>query len=348
MRRCLELASNGLGRTAPNPMVGAVIVYNGKIIGEGYHRHYGGLHAEAEAINAVEKKDLLSMSTLYVNLEPCSHFGKTPPCTDLIVRMKIPNVVTGCRDSNMKVTGKGIEKLRSAGCKVYEGVLEHDCRHLNRRFFTFHEKKRPYIILKWAQSRDGFIDTARKTNAPARPNWITSDAVRTLVHKWRAEEQAIMVGTNTAEKDNPILNVRNWDGKNPLRIVTDRILRLPADINLFDGTIPTVVYTALNRRSKKNLEFVRVDFGGNLLSSILDDLYSREIQSVIIEGGSLLLGSFLRDDLWDEARIFTGMTYFLSGVISPEISGKTVFTEYIGNSRLDVIVPADSSTGTCR
>ncbi len=219
MRRCIELASKAAGLTYPNPMVGSVVVNEGRIIGEGYHLKAGGPHAEVNAINSVRNRDLLKSATLYVNLEPCSHFGKTPPCADFIIENSIPRVVVGALDSNEKVSGKGIARLRDAGCDVIAGVAEEECRWLNRRFFTFHEKKRPYIILKWAMSSDGFIDIDRKPDQPAGPNWITGMPERILVHRWRAMEQAILVGAGTARLDNPRLNVRDWTGPSPLRII---------------------------------------------------------------------------------------------------------------------------------
>ena len=241
MLRCHDLARLGIARTAPNPMVGCVIVLDEKIIGEGYHRKCGEAHAEVNAINSVSNHELLKKSTLYVSLEPCSHYGKTPPCTDLIISKKIPRVVIGCVDSFSEVSGRGIKKLKQAGCDVIVGVLENESRELNKRFFTFNEKKRPYIILKWAQTLDGFIDIIRTDENQIAPTWISNEHSRMLVHKWRSHEDAIMVGTNTAEKDNPSLNVRDWDGKNPLRVVLDRQLRLNEKLNLFNNKIQTII-----------------------------------------------------------------------------------------------------------
>ena len=336
MQRCLDLAQLGIGNTAPNPLVGSVIVHNnGKIIGEGYHQEFGEAHAEVNAINSVKDKSLLKSSTMYINLEPCSHFGKTPPCADLIVENNIPRVVIGCIDSSLTVGGKGVEKLTKAGCDVIVGVLEKESRELNRRFFTFHEKKRPYIILKWAQTLDGYIALVRKNNSD-KPLWITNELARTVVHKWRAEEQAIMVGTNTAEKDNPVLNVRDFSGNNPLRIVLDRKMRLPDNLHLFDGSIPTLIFTEKDTRSKNNLEYVKINFNKNVLKQLLNVLYEKEIQSVIIEGGEKLLGSFINQNLWDEARVFIGNKFFYNGIKAPQINGKLITEDNLGDSKLFV------------
>jgi len=242
IRRCIELAENALGYTAPNPLVGCVIVNSGEIIGEGYHKEFGGNHAEVNAINSVKDKEKLKSSTLYVNLEPCSHYGKTPPCADLIIKMGIPKVVIGNIDPFKEVAGKGIQKLKDAGVEVISGVLEKDCEELNKRFLTFYKKNRPYIILKWAKTTDGFISPEKKITG--KPFWITDDKLKPLVHKWRTEEQAIIVGTNTALADDPQLNAREWKGKDPLRIVLDQNLRLPKTLHLFDKTIPTIVFTS--------------------------------------------------------------------------------------------------------
>lgn len=320
MHRCIELARNGLGNVAPNPMVGCVIVSNGKIIGEGYHQKYGEAHAEVNAINSVKDKENLKPATLYVNLEPCCYHGKTPPCTDLIIRHKIPKVVIGCTDPAPKVSGKGIKQLKKAGCNVTYGTLEKECKELNKRFFTFNEMKRPYIMLKWAQTMDGFIayPSAKK------PNRISCELSHTIVHKWRSEEQAIMVGTNTAHLDNPQLNVRKWNGKDPLRIVLDKTLRLSKDLHLFDRSIPTVVFTSCENKSQKNLEYVNIDFEKNIIPQILKDLYRREIQSIIIEGGTELLNSFIKNDIWDEMRVFIGNKIFGNGTKAPELPSSPV------------------------
>lgn len=338
MLRCLELAKLGFGETAPNPMVGSVIVNNNKIIGEGYHRRFGEAHAEANAINSVFDKNLLTQSTLYVNLEPCSHFGKTPPCADLIIQHKIPKVVLCNTDPNRLVKGKGIEKLRAAGIQVITDVLKSAGEELNKRFFMFHRKSRPYIILKWAQTTDGFIDIERSPGQPQRPTWITSEEARMLVHKWRSEEQSIMVGTNTVFLDNPQLNVRDWTGKHPVRILVDRSLRLPQNLRLFDGSIPTLVFThkELEEDENKNVTFVSIPFDEYLPEHILGELYRRNIQSIIIEGGAKLLTSFIEAELWDETRVFTGNQYFASGVAAPKIDKAPITTEYWKDFKLDI------------
>jgi diaminohydroxyphosphoribosylaminopyrimidine deaminase / 5-amino-6-(5-phosphoribosylamino)uracil reductase len=321
MARAIELAGLGIGNVAPNPMVGCVIVNKGNIIGEGYHQEYGKAHAEVNAINSVKNRDLLSESTLYVNLEPCSHYGKTPPCTDLIIQKSIPKVVIGTSDPFDKVAGTGIEKLKNAGCNVRVGILEDRCKDLNRRFFTFHEKKRPYIILKWAQTEDGFIDIDRTVEYFGRPTWITNEISRMTVHKMRSEESAILVGTNTALKDDPSLTVRLWSGRQPLRLVIDRNLRLPIDLELFNQKCPTLVFTSRNADSKPNLEYQKIVFDGSEIKQILDILYQRNILSLIVEGGRELLQSFIKQSLWDESHIFIGRRFFQKGVAAPNITG---------------------------
>ncbi len=331
MQRCLDLALTGLGRVAPNPMVGAVLVANGRIIGEGYHRKYGFHHAEVEAINAVSDPRLLSRATLYVNLEPCCHHGKTPPCTDLIIKSKIPEVIIGSVDPFDAVAGKGIARLRGNGCHVEVGILKEACRELNKRFFTFHERKRPYIVLKWAQTADGFIDIDRLPGAEKRPTWITSERLRMLVHKWRTEEMAIMVGTNTALKDNPQLNVRDWHGNSPTRIVLDRSLKLTKAYHLQDNSHPTIIINELKQETANNTQFIRLPFDNILLHSIMTMLYEKNIQSLLVEGGRQLLQSFIDMHLWDEARIFTGTQFFGSGINAPKIkSYKAIDHIHIG------------------
>jgi diaminohydroxyphosphoribosylaminopyrimidine deaminase/5-amino-6-(5-phosphoribosylamino)uracil reductase len=343
MNRCLELAVNGKGRVAPNPMVGTIIVYNDRIIAEGYHKEYGGDHAERMAINLVKDKSVLSESTLYVSLEPCSHYGKTPPCADLIIESGIKRVVVAAKDPNPQVQGAGIQKLKDAGIEVVVGVLEQQAKELNRRFYVYHAKKRPYVILKWAQTLDGFIDAMRKPNDPIAPVWITNELARTLVHKWRSEEQAILIGTNTVDKDNPKLNVRQWSGNNPLRIVLDRKLRLPKDSNVYDGSMPTLVFIGNNSsasarkvdfQSIPNMEIVVIDFAKGLESQLLKELYERNITSLIVEGGAMLINSFIKRNLWDEARLFVGNQFFYDGVKAPEFSGKPYSFDEIGDSKL--------------
>lgn len=339
MRRCLELASNGMGLTAPNPMVGALLAVNDIIIGEGYHHASGCPHAEVEAVRSVKDQELLKSATLYVNLEPCNHVGKTPACTDLILQHGIPRVVIGHTDPNPLVAGTGIDRLRSNGVEVITGVMEKEGRGLNRRFLTFHEKKRPFIMLKWAQTRDGFIDLTREVGQQAHPAWITDEYCRTLVHKWRTEESAILVGTRTALLDDPALNVRAWSGKSPVRLVLDVHGSLPNHLKLFDGSEPTWVYTALKQADRKNIRYIRIDPEENDLDQLLQHLYENEIQSVIVEGGAELLGSFIQQKLWDEARIFTGPGSFGQGVAAPVLRGRSLQTMHTGNSILEIYRP---------
>lgn len=304
IKRCIEVAKNGLAASMPNPSVGAVIVYNDTIIGEGFTSEYGGNHAEVNAINAVKNKSLLSKSTIYVSLEPCSHFGKTPPCCNLIIENNIPNVVIGILDSNEKVAGNGIQKLLEAGKNVTVGVLEKECYQSNIRFFTFHEKKRPYIVLKWAETQNRFI--APQVRNEKKPVWITNEISRQLVHKWRSEEHAILVGTQTVIDDNPKLDVRNWTGKNPIRIVLDINNRIPKENHIFDNKQDTIIISKDNIVSNKNLA-----------QEIISLLYNKNIQSVIIEGGSKTLQTFIDANLWDEARVFIGNCFFESGIKAP-------------------------------
>lgn len=323
IKRCIQIAQNGLGTTAPNPMVGCVIVHKNLIIGEGFTSAYGGNHAEINAINSVKDTSLLKNSTLYVTLEPCSHFGKTPPCSDAIIKHQIPIVVIGTMDTHSKVSGKGIEKLKTSGCWVIVGVLEEECKKLHKRFFTFHNKKRPYIILKWAETADGFI--APKSKNEQKPVWITNELSRQLVHKWRGEEQAILVGTNTVLEDNSSLTVRDWTGKNPIRVVLDKDERLSKDYKVFDDQATTIIL------SKKT-----INFDENLAHQICDILYKKAINSVIIEGGSRTLQTFIDENLWDEARVFTGKTNFKEGVTAPSFSGKLISEEKILNDILNI------------
>lgn len=323
MRRCLELATAGMGNVAPNPMVGAVVVYEGRIIGEGYHRRYGEAHAEVNAIEAVADKSLLPESTLYVNLEPCSHYGKTPPCAEMIARLQIPRVVVGSGDPNPLVNGRGMEILRQAGCEVVTPVLEEECQELNRRFFTFQQHKRPYIILKWAETADGFIDKFRTRDE--KPQWISNEASRILVHKWRSEEQAIMVGANTALMDNPRLNVREWQGRDPVRLVIDDELNLPPDLSLFDGSQKTLVFTLKNcNLVNENVGFVKIPVGVDKISFIIEYLYCNKILSVIVEGGAKLFSLMMERNIWDEARVFRGRALFGEGIKAPRLALKPV------------------------
>ncbi|MDH3382018.1 MAG: bifunctional diaminohydroxyphosphoribosylaminopyrimidine deaminase/5-amino-6-(5-phosphoribosylamino)uracil reductase RibD [Flavobacteriaceae bacterium] len=317
IKRCIEIAKNGLGTARPNPMVGSVIVHEDSIIGEGYTSKYGGNHAEVNAIHSVKDKSLLKQATLYVTLEPCSHYGKTPPCSDLIIAHNIPKVVIGCVDDNKKVAGKGIERLINAGCQVIVGVLEEACKEHHKRFFTFHNKKRPYVILKWAETKDGFIAPASKDTL--KPVWITNEYSRQLVHKWRAEEQAILVGTNTVLNDNPSLTVRDWTGENPIRIVIDKKKDLTAKHNVLNNEAKTIIInnTLINKSQ------------GNTPEQILNLLTENEITSVIIEGGSITLQTFIDANLWDEARVFVGDIIFNQGIKAPVFSGKLISERFI-------------------
>lgn len=335
MQRCLDLALLGMGDVAPNPMVGCVIVHDGIIIGEGYHQKFGQPHAEVNAIRSVKNPELLAQSTIYVSLEPCSHFGKTPPCSDLIIENRIPKVVIGTIDPFAKVAGKGIERMKNAGISVEVGLLENECRELNRRFFTFHEKKRPYILLKWAQTLDGFIDTDRTETQ--HPTWITNALSKRLVHKQRSEESAILIGTNTAEFDNPALTVREWTGNQPIRMVIDRTGRLNSGLHIFDQNAPTWVFSGIEHREANNLKFVPLDFDRNILPQMLSELYNRDVLSVIVEGGNVLLNSFLDAGLWDEAFVYTGNQFFGKGVEAPHISGETIAFEKLDDCKLHVL-----------
>lgn len=314
MRRAILLATLGLGKAAPNPCVGSIIVYNGKIIGEGYHELHGTAHAEVNAVNSVpvESLHLLSKSTIYVTLEPCHHYGKTPPCVDLILKHKFPKVVIGCKDPNPKVGGQSIEKLRKNGVEVTVGVLENECWEVAKRFMTFFTKQRPYIILKYAKSQDGFIGQSDKQV------WITGGQSKRLVHKWRNEEAAILVGTNTAAIDNPTLTNRLWYGNNPLRLVIDTKNRLPNDLNIFNEIATTKTFETSD------------------ISTILKTLYDLKINSLIVEGGATLLNSFIAENLWDEARIFTGNSYLKNGVLAPNLPKIQPFKiEQIGDDTLE-------------
>jgi diaminohydroxyphosphoribosylaminopyrimidine deaminase / 5-amino-6-(5-phosphoribosylamino)uracil reductase len=335
MQRCLDLALLGMGEVAPNPMVGCVIVHDGIIIGEGYHQRIGGPHAEVNAIHSVKNTELLAQSILYVSLEPCAHFGKTPPCSDLIIECRIPKVVIGTVDPFATVAGKGIERMQAAGIEVEVSILQVECRNLNRRFFTFHEKNRPYILLKWAQTLDGFIDTDRTETQ--HPTWITNALAKRLVHKQRSEESAILIGTNTAEFDNPALTVREWTGNQPVRMVIDRTQRLNSGLQIFNGKAQTWVFTEVDKPDSENLKFIRLDFDQDILPQMLSELYERNILSVVVEGGSILLNSFLKDDLWDEAFVYTGNQFFGKGVPAPNISGETIAFEILDDCKLHVL-----------
>ena len=333
IRRCIELARNGLGTTYPNPLVGSVIVYDGKIIGEGWHKKSGESHAEVNAVKAVKDKSLLKKATIYVSLEPCSHFGKTPPCCDLIIKNNIPNVVIGTVDPNVKVAGNGIKKLIEAGIHVTVGVLEEECNALNKRFFTFHKKKRPFIVLKWAESQDGFIAPTEKLEK--KPVWITNQYSRQLVHKWRTEEQAILVGTQTAIDDNPKLNARDWSGKNPIRLVIDQNNRIEKNNHIFDNQAVTIVFSkSIDTIKKENTIFEILDFEKNIAEQIVQILYQHQIQSVIIEGGRQTLQTFIDANLWDEARVFVGSIKFKEGTRAPTLAKNQFKKQSIGTDEL--------------
>lgn len=321
IKRCIELAQNGLGTTYPNPMVGSVIVLDGKIIGEGWHQKAGEAHAEVNAVNSVKDKSLLSKSTIYVSLEPCSHFGKTPPCCDLIITHRIPNVIIGTIDPFAKVSGNGIKKLTEAGANVTVGILENECNELNKRFFTFHNKKRPYIILKWAETADGYISPISKEEQ--KPVWITNQYSRQLVHKWRSEEQTILVGTQTVIDDNPALNVRDWTGNNPVRIVLDKNNRISKESFIFDSSSKTLV-----------IDNQSIDYNKDTVPQMTGYLYENNIQSVIIEGGRQTLQAFIDAGLWDEARVFIGTEPFSGGTKAPAITGQAVQKSKIGSDEL--------------
>lgn len=335
IKRCINLAENGFGTTFPNPMVGSVIVYENQIIGEGWHKKAGEPHAEVNAIRSVKDKSLLKKATIYVSLEPCSHFGKTPPCCDLIIEHQIPNVVVGTVDPNEKVAGNGIKKLIAAGANVTVGVLEKECNELNKRFFTFHQQKRPYIILKWAQSQDGFLSPEKEIEQDRKPVWITNAYSRQLVHKWRSEEQAILAGTQTVIDDNPKLNTRDWSGNNPVRVVLDQNNRIPKDSFVFDNTVKTIVFTKSETNlSAENTNFEVIDFNQNIIPQILAVLHQNQIQSIIIEGGLQTLQSFIDENIWDEARIFIGNISFEKGTKAPMIQMKNPIKTYIQSDEL--------------
>ncbi len=325
MNRCIQLAKNGLGSTYPNPMVGCVLVHNDKIIGEGWHKKSGLPHAEVVAIESVTEKSLLKQATLYVSLEPCSHYGKTPPCSDLIVASGIPTVVIGCKDPNSLVAGKGIEKLKSAGIEVIVGVLEEECEALNKRFFTFHRNQRPYIFLKWAETKDGFIAPQQKEHIA--PVWITNSRSRQWVHKLRAQEQSILIGKTTLLTDMPSLTTRDWGGPNPLRLILCRKAIAFHQIPLGDS-VPTVVFCSKPHADQGAVSYHILDFNKSIPEQICHYLYEMEIQSLIIEGGQTTLQSFIDANLWDEAYVFIGNMEFDEGVPSPRFHGNFIRQDF--------------------
>ncbi len=317
MHRCLDLALRAEGNTSPNPLVGAAVVVNGLIIGEGYHLKAGTPHAEVHAINAVADKSLLPRATLYVSLEPCSHQGRTPPCADLIIRSGIRRVVVGTVDTSLKIAGRGIEKMRQAGIEVVCGVEEEECRNINRRFFTWHEKQRPYITLKWARSSDGFIDLIRKPGDAVGPHWITGRTERILVHRWRAAEDAILAGGATIRTDNPSLDVSLWKGKNPVRVIVSRSGKIDQGAKVLDGTAGVILFTCNNELILPGANIIQLKDHQNLAEDILKILHEMGIQSVLVEGGAFIIRAFIKADMWDEARRFTGKVSFGSGVPDP-------------------------------
>ena len=322
MRRCLEIGKLALGTARPNPNVGCVIVHDQSIIAEGYTSPFGGAHAEVNAIDSIGDFSLLNNSTLYVSLEPCSHYGKTPPCANRIIEAGIKHVVVGCMDPNPEVSGQGIALLRNAGCQVETGVLEDECREHHRRFLTFHEARRPYIILKWAESKDGFLAPAERDKI--EPVWISNTNSRQLVHKWRAEEQAILVGYNTVKQDNPSLTVRDWTGDNPKKVVIDRYGTLVKDYDVFKGDPPLII-------TEKD-----IDFSKGIASQIVTFLYHQNINSIIIEGGTKTLNAFLFENIWDEARVFSGQLELTNGIKAPLIENRPFIKQKIGTDVLKI------------
>jgi len=338
MRRCLDLAGKAEGMTYPNPQVGSVIVHNDNIIGEGYHFRAGEPHAEVNAINSVKNRELLGNSVLYVSLEPCSHYGKTPPCAELIVSSGIKKVIVGTIDTSEKVAGKGIMFLKNAGCEVVTGVLENECRWINRRFFAYNEKKRPYIILKWAQSADGYLDYERDKSSSGKPVWITGNPERVLVHRWRAAEQAILAGAGTIRSDNPQLNVRYWTGADPVRVILSRSGMLDSESAVFRTNGTSIVFTLNDRSNISNSYIVKLNNNASSASQVAGWLHGKGIQSVLVEGGAQVLNHFISEDLWDEARIFTGKHLFRKGVRAPDLKGKILEESEFELSNLVVVL----------
>lgn len=336
MQRCFELALKGIGNVSPNPMVGCVIVSEGKIIGEGFHRQYGKAHAEVNAItNAIENGNETKLvgSSLYVNLEPCSHFGKTPPCTDLIISKKIKKVFIANKDPFELVNGRGISKLRDAEIEVVDSLLSNDGLLLNKRFFTFHSKKRPFVILKFAQTKDGFM--APEENSTFKKK-ISNQLTDKLVHQWRSEEMSIMIGTLTALKDNPMLTVRHIRGNNPIRIVIDKDLKIPSSYKLFNNDAPTWIYNSQTNLVKENIIWRKINFSENLLEELLDSLYQNNILSVFVEGGKNLIDQFIKKGIWDEMRVITSDKVFGKGLHSPNINLKATSALSIENDEISI------------
>ncbi len=337
MQRCIELAKRGAGGVAPNPMVGSVLVHQHRIIGEGYHQQYGFAHAEVNCINSVREEDrhLIGQSTIYVSLEPCAHWGKTPPCADLIIRNQIPRVVVGCRDPFEAVNGKGIEQLRAAGIEVTVNVCEQECNELNQRFFTFHNCRRPYVILKWAQTANG-----KMAAAGAERLLISHELTNRVVHKWRSEEAAILVGTQTALLDNPALNNRLWSGPSPVRLVLDATLRLPRSLHVFDQSVPTIVFNGIQETKDNHLHHCLLNKDINIAAAICEACYRLNLQSVLVEGGNQLLQTFIDAGLWDEARIITNESLYVSdGLSSPVLRQQQLVTStQLESDRIDFFI----------
>lgn len=336
MKFALQIAEKGRGNVAPNPMVGCVIVKDDKVIAEGYHKQYGGPHAEVNAINSLPSNFDFTDCTLYVNLEPCSHYGKTPPCSDLIISKKFKRVVVGNLDTNPLVAGKGIQKLKDSGIEVFSGVINSEARELNKRFFWFHEKKQPYVILKWAETKDGFI-SREPLPANKEDNWISSIESKKLVHQWRSEEQAIMIGTNTVIIDDPELTTRLVEGNSPVRIVIDRELKLQSSSKVFSSEGKVIIITEKDRLNTTNITYCKINFGKDFVNSLLKALFELSIQSIIIEGGSTLLNSFIEAGLWNEARIFVGTKEFKNGIKAPLFNKANAEELAIGADKLYII-----------
>ena len=329
MNRCIELARKGKGHVAPNPLVGAVIVHNGKVIGEGHHEKYGQAHAEVNAVNSVKDQSLLSEATIYVSLEPCAHFGKTPPCADLLTHHNFSRVVVGCTDTFDQVSGKGIEKLQNAGIDITIGVLEKECRALNKHFFTFHEKKRPFVFLKWAETTNGLIDN-QNFNSDGEVTWISVPEVKSRVHKWRSEHMAILVGRKTVEADNPSLTVREVSGTNPIRVIIDSQAQLTSDYAVFNNEANTIVLNTKKSENLDGVEYIQLDAINP--ETLLNTLYEKGIQSVFIEGGTATLQSFIDVNLWDEACTIVGQGAFEEGTKAPQLAGTHTKELFFGDT----------------
>ena len=337
MKRCLFLAKKGIGYTSPNPLVGCVIVYNNKIVGEGWHQSFGESHAEVNAINRVNDISVLNKSTLYVNLEPCNHQGKTPPCTDLIIKHKIPKLVIGVKDPNNKVNGNGIKKLKKNGCKIKINVLKKDCINLNKRFFTFHQKKRPYVILKWARTKDGFIAPSYKTKKTNKIFWISNPLSIKIAHKYRSTEDGILVGVNTILDDDPSLTLRKWNGKHPNRYVLDPNLRLYDNLKILKDKYPVTIMNSHKSFILKNKKWIKCNF--KKTSNVLKILYKENIQSILVEGGSKTIQYFIDENLWDKAIVFTGQKKITNGIKEPSLKINETYSKKIGNDILSIYYP---------